>query len=222
MKRTLLNLKIAFGSLGNFKLRTALATLGVFFGTLSLVVVGNLSDSLALKTEQEIANLGNNLIIVVSGQIRRHGPNTPLISRATNLTLADAEAIANSLPAAARVSPSGFKAFPVRRGSTVLKAIAVNGVTPDFSEVRNFEIAEGSPITEEDDRLQRKVALIGRTTVEKLFGEENPVGKTILIWRVPCQIIGVMTEKGADIAGNDQDNQLFVPLKTFLRNFVNK
>ncbi|MBU2026137.1 MAG: ABC transporter permease [Proteobacteria bacterium] len=222
MKRTLLNLKIAFGSLGNFKLRTALATLGVFFGTLSLVVVGNLSDSLALKTEQEIANLGNNLIIVVSGQIRRYGPNTPLISRATNLTLGDAEAIVESLPAAARVSPSGFKAFPVRRGNTVLKAIAVNGVTPDFSEVRNFEIAEGSPLTEEDDRLQRKVALIGRTTADKLFGEENPVGKTILIWRVPCQIIGVMAEKGADIAGNDQDNQLFVPLKTFLRNFVNK
>ena len=222
MKRTLLNLKIAFGSLGNFKLRTALATLGVFFGTLSLVVVGNLSDSLALKTEQEIANLGNNLIIVVSGQIRRYGPNTPLISRATNLTLGDAEAIADSLPAAAQVSPSGFKAFPVRRGNTVLKAIAVNGVTPDFSEVRNFEIAEGSPITEEDDRLQRKVALIGRTTADKLFSEENPVGKTILIWRVPCQIIGVMAEKGADIAGNDQDNQLFIPLKTFLRNFVNQ
>ncbi len=222
MKRTLLNLKIALGSLGNFKLRTALAVLGVFFGTFSLVVVGNLSDSLALKTEQEIANLGNNLIIVVSGQIHRYGPNTPLISRATNLTLGDAEAIAGSLPAAARVSPSGFKAFPVRRGNTVLKAIAVNGVTPDFGEVRNFEIAAGSPITEEDDRLQRKVALIGRTTAEKLFGEENPVGKTILIWRVPCQIIGVMAEKGADIAGNDQDNQLFIPLKTFLRNFVNQ
>lgn len=222
MKRTLLNLKIALGALGNFKLRTALATLGVFFGTFSLVVVGNLSDSLALKTEQEIANLGNNLIIVVSGQIRRYGPNTALISRATNLTLGDAEAIANTLPATSRVSPSGFRAFPVRRGNTVLKAIAVNGVTPDFGEVRNFEIAAGSPITEEDDRLQRKVALIGRTTAEKLFGEENPVGKTILIWRVPCQIIGVMAEKGADVAGNDQDNQLFVPLKTFLRNFVNK
>ena len=222
MKRTLLNLKIALGSLGNFKLRTALATLGVFFGTFSLVVVGNLSDSLAVKTEQEIANLGNNLIIVVSGQVRRRGPNTSLISRATNLTQADAEAIANALPAAARVSPSGFRAFPVRRGNTVLKAIAVNGVTPDFAEVRNFEIAAGSPITEEDDRLQRKVVLIGPTTAEKLFGEENPVGKTILIWRVPCQIIGVMAEKGADVAGNDQDNQLFVPLKTFLRNFVNK
>ncbi len=174
------------------------------------------------KTEQEISNLGNNLIIVLSGQIRRYGPNIPLISRATNLTQGDAEAIANALPAAARVSPSGFKAFPVRRGDTVLKAVAVNGVTPDFGEVRNFEIAEGSPITEEDDRLQRKVALIGRTTAEKLFGEENPVGKTILIWRVPCQIIGVMAEKGTDLAGNDQDNRLFIPLKTFLRDFVNQ
>ncbi|MEI7670953.1 MAG: ABC transporter permease [Deltaproteobacteria bacterium] len=222
MKRIFLNLKIALGSLGNFKLRTALATLGVVFGTFSLVVVGNLSDSLALKTEQEIANLGNNLIIVVSGQVRRHGPSTPLISRATNLTPGDAEAIANNLPAAARAAPSGFKAFPVRRGNTVLKTIAVNGVTPDFGEVRNFEIAAGTPITEEDNRLQRKVALIGSATAEKLFGEENPIGKTILIWRVPCQIIGVMAEKGADIAGNDQDNQIFVPLKTFLRNFVNQ
>lgn len=222
MKRILLNLKIAFGSLGNFKLRTALATLGVFFGTFSLVVVGNLSDSLALKTEQEIANLGDNLIIIVSGQIRRYGPNSPLISRATNLTLDDARAIADSLPAASKVSPSGFRAFPVRWKNTVLKAIAVNGVTPNFNEVRNFEIAEGSPITREDDRLQRKVALIGRTTAEKLFGKENPVGKTILIWRVPCQIIGVMAEKGVDLAGNDQDNQIFVPLTTFQRNFVNR
>ena len=222
MKRTLLNLKIALGSLGNFKLRTALALLGVFFGTFSLIVVGNLSDSLALKTEQEIDNLGTNLIVVVSGQIRHHGPNVPLASRAMTLTPGDAEAITQSLPASRQVSPSGFKSYPVRRGNTVLKAIAVNGVTPDFDGVRNFEIATGSPITEEDNRLQRKVALIGSTTAEKLFGEENPVGKTILVWRIPCQVIGVMAEKGMDIIGNDQDNQIFVPLKTFLRNFTNR
>lgn len=222
MKRTILNLKIALGSLGNFKLRTALALLGVFFGTFSLIVVSNLAGSLALKTEQEIDNLGTNLIVVVSGQIRRRGPNVPLTSRAMTLTPGDAEAIAQSLPAARQVSPSGFKAFPVRRGNTVLKAIAVNGVTPDFNEIRNFEIAAGSPITEEDNRLQRKVALIGRTTAEKLFGEENPIGKTILVWRVPCQVIGVMAEKGVDIIGNDQDSQIFVPLKTFLRNLTNR
>jgi putative ABC transport system permease protein len=222
MKRIVLNLKISLRSLANFKLRTALAVLGVFFGTFSLIVVSNLADSLALKTEQEIDNLGTNLIVVVSGQIRRHGPNVPLAGRAMTLTPGDAEAIAQSLPAAAQVSPSGFKAFPVRRGNTVLKAIAVNGVTANFSDVRNFPVETGSPITDEDDRLQRKVALIGRTTAEKLFGSENPIGKTILVWRVPCQVIGVMVEKGVDVVGNDQDNQVFVPLTTFLRNLTNR
>ncbi|HBB18746.1 MAG: hypothetical protein A3J94_08710 [Syntrophus sp. RIFOXYC2_FULL_54_9] len=222
MKRTFLNLKIALRSLGNFKLRTALAVLGVFFGTFSLIVVSNLADSLALKTEEEINNLGNNLVVVLSGQVRRYGPNLPLISRAMTLTAGDAKAILDSLPAAAQVSPSGIKAFPVRRNNTVLKAVTVNGVTANFSDVRNFPIAEGRPITDQDDRLLRKVALIGSGTAEKLFGGENPIGKLILIRRVPCEVIGVMVEKGADIAGSDQDNHIFIPLNTFLRNFTNQ
>lgn len=222
MKRIVLNLKIALRSLGNFKLRTALAVLGVFFGTFSLIVVSNLADSLALKTEEEINSLGNNLVVVLSGQVRRYGPNAPLISRAMTLTPGDAKAIVESLPAAAQVSPSGIKAFPVRRGNTVLKAVTVNGVTANFSDVRNFPVAEGRSITDQDDRLLRKVALIGSGTAEKLFGGENPVGKSILIRRVPCEVIGVMVEKGTDIAGSDQDNHIFIPLNTFLRNFTNQ
>jgi putative ABC transport system permease protein len=222
MKRVILNLKIALGALGNYRLRTALAVLGVFFGTLSLVIVGNLSDSLSLKTEQEIDNLGKNLVIVFSGQLRRHGPRISLTSRATNLTQEDAAAILDSLPYTAQVSPSGMKAFPVRYRNTVLKAIAVNGVTPNFTEVRNFEIAAGGPITEDDEKNQRKVVVLGPTTAEKLFGNQNPVGKTILLWRVPCQVIGVTAAKGSDISGTDQDNQIFIPLKTFLRTFTNQ
>lgn len=222
MKRTFLNLKIALRSLGNFKLRTALAVLGVFFGTFSLIVVANLADSLALKTEEEISNLGKNLVVVLSGQVRRYGPNVPLISRAMTLTPGDAEAILDSLPAAAQVSPSGIKAFPVRRGSTVLKSVTVNGVTANFSDVRNLPLAAGRPLNEQDDRFLRKVALIGSGTAEKLFAGENPIGQWILIRRVPCQVIGVMAEKGADIAGSDQDNHLFIPLRTFLRNFTNQ
>jgi putative ABC transport system permease protein len=222
MRRIILNLKIALRSLGNFKLRTALAVLGVFFGTFSLIVVSNLAGSLALKTAQEIDNLGTNLIVIVSGQLMRHGPAIPLISRATNLTLEDALAIAQSLPAVAQVSPSGFRPFPVRWRNTLLKAAVVNGVATNFGDVRNFQVADGRPITEEDNRLQRKVALIGSTTAEKLFANENPLGKTILIWRVPCVVIGIMAEKGTDIAGNDQDNQIFLPLNTFMRNLTNQ
>ena len=222
MKRIVLNLKISLRSLASFKLRTALAVLGVFFGTFSLIIVSNLAGSLTLKTEQEIDNMGTNLIVVISGQLHRRGPNVPLASRAMTLTTGDAEAIGQSLPAVKQVSPSGFKAFPVRRENTVLKAVAVNGITANFSDIRNFPVAEGSPITEEDNRLQRKVALIGRITADKLFGSENPLGKTILVWRVPCRVIGVMSEKGMDLVGNDQDNQIFVPLTTFLRNFTNR
>jgi putative ABC transport system permease protein len=222
MKRIILNLKISLRSLASFKLRTALAVLGVFFGTFSLIIVSNLAGSLTLKTEQEIDNMGTNLIVVISGQLHRRGPNVPLTSRAMTLTAGDAEAIGQSLPAVKQVSPSGFKAFPVRRENTVLKAVAVNGITANFSDIRNFPVAEGTPITEEDNQLQRKVALIGRITADKLFGSENPLGKTILVWRVPCRVIGVMSEKGMDLVGNDQDNQIFVPLTTFLRNFTNR
>ncbi len=222
MKRIILNLKIALGALGNYRLRTALAVLGVFFGTLSLVIVGNLSDSLSLKTEQEIDNLGKDLVIVFSGQLRQQGPRGSLISRAATLTQEDATAISEGLPAAMQVSPSGMKAFPIRYRNVVLKAVAVNGVTPNFTAVRNFEIAAGSPLADDDETNQRKVALLGPTTAEKLFGTENPVGKTILIWRVPCQVIGVTVAKGSDISGTDQDNQIFVPLKTFLRTFTNQ
>jgi len=222
MKRSFLNLKIALGALGNYRLRTALAVLGVFFGTLSLVIVGNLSDSLSLKTLQEIDNLGKNLVIVFSGHFHQRGPRTSLTSRSTTLTREDGTAIAASLSAAALVSPAGMKAFPIRYRNSVLKAIAVNGVTPNFAEVRNFEIAEGSSITADDENNQRKVAVLGPTTAEKLFGNENPLGKTILIWRVPCRVIGITTAKGSDIAGNDQDNQVFIPLKTFMRTFTNQ
>ena len=81
---------------------------------------------------------------------------------------------------------------------------------------------EGRFISHDDDRTLGKVAVIGTKVAEKLFGKENPVGKHILIWRVPCEVIGIMEEKGVDISGLDQDNQIFIPLNTYLRRFVNK
>jgi putative ABC transport system permease protein len=222
MKRISLNLKIAVRSLLNFKLRTVLAVLGVFLGTFSLIVVSNLSDSLAMKTEQEAESFGKNLLIVRSGVVRKFGTSTRLLSEATTLTLADAEAIAEGSIYIKDVSPSGNKTFPVRYGNTVLASILVVGVTPNYPEIRNFHVQEGRFISYNDDRTLGKVAVIGTKVAEKLFGKENPVGRHILIWRVPCEVIGIMEEKGVDISGLDQDNQIFIPLNTYLRRFVNK
>ena len=222
LRRILLNLKIARRSLVQFKWRTALAVLGVFFGTFALIIVSNLSGSLAVKTEQEIDSLGKNLLIVRSGIVRRVGAGTPLMSQATNLTPEDARAIRESIPAVADLSAAGYKTFPVRYGNVSLRGILVGGVEPNFQEVRNFHAREGSFIADQDNKDRNKVAVLGRTVVEKLFGDEEPIGKYILIWRVPFRVIGIMEEKGSDVSGADQDNQIFIPLQTFLKVLVNK
>ncbi len=222
LSRILLNLKIAVRSLEVFKVRTALAVLGVFLGTFSLILVSNLSESLKLKTEHELESLGKDLLIVRSGLVRRFGPGTSLISDAASLRATDAIAIADGASAVAGVSPAANKSFPIRFGSRTLSSVLVAGVTPAFSEVRNFRAKEGSFISDEDNLSQRKVAVLGKRVVEKLFGDSDPIGQYVMIWRVPCRIIGVMEEKGVDISGADQDNQIFVPLNMFLRSLVNR
>jgi putative ABC transport system permease protein len=222
LRRILLNLKIARRSLVQFKWRTSLAVLGVFFGTFSLIIVSNLSGSLAIKTEQEIDSLGKDLLIVRSGIVRRVGAGTPLMSGATNLTPEDARAIMDAVSSIADLSSAGYKTFPVRYGNTVLKGILVNGVEPNFQNIRNFHAREGSFVTAQDNLDRNKVAVVGRTIVEKLFGDEDPIGKYILISRVPFQVIGIMEEKGTDVSGADQDSQIFIPLQTFLKTLVNK
>lgn len=222
MIRLFLNMKIAFRSLGNFKLRTALAMLGAFLGTFSLIVVSNLSESLSKKTEMEIAKLGENLLIVKSGIVRRLGAGTNLIGEATNLSLGDAVAIRQNSIFIEDVAPSANKLFPVRYGNTILSSVLVMGVTPGYTDIRNFKVQTGSFFTENDNLSISKVAVIGTKVADRLFGNENPLGKHILIYRVPCQIIGILEEKGVDISGFDQDNQIFVPLNTYLRTFVNK
>ncbi len=222
LRRIFLNLKIARRSLVQFKWRTMLAVLGVFFGTFSLIIVSNLSGSLAIKTEQDIDSMGKDLLIVRSGIVRRVGAGMPLMSSATNLTPEDARAIKDSIPSVSDLSATGYKTLPVRYGNTVLKGILVNGVEPNFQDIRNFYVRQGSFITEKHNEDRAKVAVLGRTVVEKLFGDENPIGQYILVWRVPCEVIGIMEEKGADVSGADQDSQIFVPLQTFLKSIVNK
>jgi len=222
LRRILLNLKIARRSLVQFKWRTSLAVLGVFFGTFSLIIVSNLSGSLAIKTEQEIDSLGKDLLIVRSGIVRRVGAGTPLMSGATNLTPEDARAIQDAVSSVADLSAAGYKTFPVRYGNTGLKGILVNGVEPNFQDIRNFHAREGSFVSAQDNLDRNKVAVVGRTIVEKLFGDEDPIGKYVLVSRVPFQVIGIMEEKGTDVSGADQDSQIFIPLQTFLKTLVNK
>ncbi len=218
----ILNSRIAVGSLCNFRLRTLLAIVGVFLGTFSLIVVANLSKSLIKKTEMEAEKLGKDLIVVRSGIVKRFGTRMRILQEATTLKESDAKAIMNGAVSVLAVSPSSSIAFPVRYGGISLSNVPVIGVMPEYSTLRSFNVQEGAFITEEDVRDLRRVAVLGSRVAKRLFGEEEPVGRYILIFRVPFQVVGVMEEKGVDVSGVDQDNQVFVPLSTFLRRLVNK
>lgn len=222
MKRVFLNLRIALRSLYSYKLRTSLAVLGVFLGTFSLILVSNLADSLARKGQLELDKLGKNLLAIRSGTVLRPGRPVSLFTQAANLSLEDAGAIAAGAPFVTAVSPASFRNFTIRYGGVTLSSILVTGASPNYPEVRNFFPKEGSFISDKDNEDLARVAVIGRKIAEKLFGREDPVGKIILISRVPCRVIGIMEEKGIDASNVDQDNQIFVPLNTFLRRFVNK
>lgn len=220
-RRILVNVKIAWGSLCNFRLRTLLAIAGVFLGTFSLVVVANFSGSLTKKIHIEASKMGENLLIVRSGIVKTVGGRERLMSEATTLTINDAIAIMN-LNNIHKVSPSSNKLFPVRHKNVSLKAVPLTGVMPYYPMIRNFSVERGTFFSNDDYRGHEKVVVLGKKVAERLFGNTDPLGKNILIFRVPCKVIGVMEEKGVDISGFDQDNQIFTPLSTFLRRFVNK
>jgi putative ABC transport system permease protein len=134
---------------------------------------------------------------------------------APTLTLGDAQAIAE-LPGLRATAPViGGNAQVVHGG--VNWSTTVNGVTPAYLEVEAWQIAEGSWMADSDLRSATRVAVIGQTVLENLFGDEDPIGKTIRIKQSPFTVIGVLQGKGQSLDGRDQDDMILVPLRTAQR-----
>jgi len=110
--------------------------------------------------------------------------------------------------------------FHLRYGNLNTKTSIV-GTTANILKVRNYALSKGRFFDEDEDKGRRRVAALGQTVVDNLFGQENPVGKRIRIGRVPFEVIGVLVPKGLDINGTDQDDQIIVPLNTALRRLFN-
>jgi putative ABC transport system permease protein len=130
----------------------------------------------------------------------------------TPLTYEDAQAISQECPSVARIDAAYSRNAQVVYGNKNTNT-SIDGVTTNFPEIRNFPVERGSFFSENDNKLQRRVAVLGKTVVKDLFGEEDPIGKYIKIKRVIFQVIGVMSEKGGG-GRHDEDDVVFVPLKT--------
>jgi putative ABC transport system permease protein len=217
------SIKIAGRALRRNKMRSLLTMLGVIIGVGAVIGSVSLTTGATKQVQDQVASLGENVITVFSGNFTSGGMRGGWGSAPT-LTVEDAKAIAQ-LPHVLAVSPE------VRDRAQILANgenwnTQVMGESPDYPQILNRSIASGAMFTDQDVRSLAKSAIIGKTVVDQLFPGENPLGQTLRIRNVPFQVVGVLTPKGFNLFGQDQDDIVVVPYTSHMhrittRTFVN-
>ena len=210
----ILNLiRISAKALLRNKTRSALSMLGIVIGIAAVIAVVNLGEGLKQSTANQLSDMGTNLIMVMRANQRRGGISMGS-SNVESLTIRDCELIAENAKNITMVSPVVNSAGQIVNGSKNWSG-TVYGGSPEYLEIRKYEIATGVNFTEEDVKKYAKVGLIGQTIVEELFDEnEDPIGKTIRIGAMPFKVIGTLKEKGENAMGMDQDDIVIMPYST--------
>jgi putative ABC transport system permease protein len=208
-------LRVALGGLTANKLRSGLTILGLTIGVGSVIVLIAVGTGSSTAVENQIDALGSNVLLVSGaptlGGLFRGGGGA---SAGTGLTVADAEALANS-PQAPDVKSSSPVAnasgVTLTDGTTTYQPTSFVGSTPSYEAARSYTMAEGSWFTDSDERDHNRVLVIGPTVVSELFGGSDPVGQTIQVNGTNFQVIGVTASKGSNGTSN-QDDTAIAPL----------
>ncbi|MFA5181374.1 MAG: ABC transporter permease [Syntrophales bacterium] len=210
--------KIAFRALWVNKMRSSLTMLGIIIGVGSVIAMLAVGQGASEKISEQVASMGSNLLIVMSGSVTSGGLRMGSGTQMT-LTLEDAYAIERECSAVVAVAPMLNGVAQVVYGNQNWST-GVQGTTPGILEVRDAALVSGRPFTDQDIRAAAKVALLGQTVVENLFGSMDPVGQIIRIKKVPFTVIGVLEKKGQSIVGQDQDDLVYVPVTTAQKRII--
>jgi len=202
---------MALHTLQTNRLRSLLTMLGIVIGNASVITLVGVGRGAQNLAESQLSNLGANVLFVVPGNndTRRQGIQTP-----KTLVLEDARAIDEQVPSVRRVAPQITLSEVVQAGSLSANA-TVTGVTPEFLEVRSFEVAQGRFLNDADLRSARNVAVIGPDLREKLLPRGAAIGQRLRVRDQSFEVIGVLEPKGA-VFGSNQDETVYVPLTTMV------
>ncbi|HEY1587487.1 MAG TPA: ABC transporter permease [Polyangia bacterium] len=207
-------LRVALRALMRNKLRSFLTTLGMIIGVCAVIFSVAVGEGAKAKVEQAFAAMGSNLLIVMPGSNTSSGARGGSGSQPT-LTWDDMRAIESEVSTVRYVAPI------LRSNAQVMSedqnwATSVQGTSPEYFAIRSWPVAWGAPIQDSDVESGTKVAVLGQTVVEKLFGvSADPVGQMIRIKNIPFQVIGVLARKGQSALGQDYDDAVYVPYTTF-------
>ena len=204
----------AWRAMGQNRLRTGLTMLGMIIGVGAVVVMLAVGQGAKTTVNESIKSMGSNMFIVLSGASTSGGLRMGSGSVPT-LTSDDAAAMSKL--------ENVKEASPVLPGTTQLSygpnnwSSLVYGVGANYLTLRDWGLDAGQNFTETEVRGATRVALVGKTVAKNLFGEEDPVGKTLRIKGSPYQIIGLLAPRGQSLDGRDQDDNVLVPVTTAQR-----
>ncbi|MHB8879703.1 MAG: ABC transporter permease, partial [Myxococcaceae bacterium] len=206
--------RVALRALLRSKLRSFLTTLGIIIGVSAVIATVAIGEGAKARVEESFSSMGANLLIVLPGTTTRGGVFGGFGSMPT-LTWDDLKAIQTEVPSVK------YAVVAMRSTAQVMSEDAnwttsVSGTTPEFFDLREWPVAYGATFTQSDVEGATKVALLGQTVVDKLFGPgANPVGSSIRIKNVPFTVVGVLSKKGQSPMGQDNDDAVYVPRTTY-------
>lgn len=211
-------MKIAFRALHMNKLRSALTMLGIVIGVASVIATVAIGSGATQRIQQQIASIGSNIIIVVPGSTSTSGVRLGS-GNAVTLSETDAKELVAQCPDVALAAPLVRGNAQVVNGNNNW-ATSVYGVTPDYLTIRDLSVADGAEFTQQDIDSANKVAVLGRTPANNLFGDADPIGQTVRIKNVPFTVVGVLTAKGQSAQGQDQDDVILLPISSAKRKVI--
>lgn len=208
-------IRIAFKALRRNKLRAFLTMLGIIIGVAAVIAMVAIGQGSKKSIQDQLSSMGSNMITVRANSNQTVGGGARLdASSLQSLTLEDIKAIKNQATYITAVSPS-----VTARGQVINGALnwptQMNGVAPEYMDIRDWKLKDGIAFSEEDVNTSAKVCVIGQTIVENIFTPgDNPIGKIIRFNKIPVKIIGVLAEKGENAFGQDQDDVILAPYST--------
>jgi putative ABC transport system permease protein len=202
---------LALRQLAKNKMRSGLTVLGVVIGIAAVTTMVSIGEGGSALIQKQFQNLGSNVILVFPGSARRDGVRQGTVQ---TLTAADAHAIASECPSVKAVSPYVGTSGQVIGGNVNWRPNQMEGVGPDYLEVRNWQLARGEFFTEREVAGAAKVCVLGHTLATRLFPGIDPIGEQVRVKNVPFRVIGTLMKKGANLMGQDQDDILLMPYTT--------
>ncbi|MBQ4400135.1 MAG: ABC transporter permease, partial [Alphaproteobacteria bacterium] len=204
--------KIAIRAIEANKMRSVLTSLGIIIGVAAVIIMLAIGNGAQISLQNEMRSMGTNLIMIRSGSSTSGGARMGHGSQPT-LKNGDADAIQEKIASVHLAVPVVNDSGQIVYGNSNW-ATNIVGTDNRYFEIKEWDLAYGRFFTETDIRSANKVVILGQTVAKELFGDIDPLGKTIRIKGIPFVVIGTLTARGQSGPGQDQDDMVYMPLST--------